>query len=161
MLHYNPSVNVVTTNLAGLASSGTLLTGRALAEIPSVDGLLDREIGGKITVGSTVTTGQGVCIEIWLIPKLNDSTWPDAFDGTDKAITITTRNRLFEYGRQVIQLPVDVTTANIAYPFWFSAREVFGTLPSSFQIFITHNTGSALNATATNHIVSHTAITDT
>jgi hypothetical protein len=155
---YGASVAVTTTNLASLASSSTWVAGwESTAIANSTDLVLDRLFGGWIAVGTSPTAN--TIIEIWLIPRLDDTNWPDVFDGTDSAETVTTRAILLNFGRLGASLAVDTTTTARSYPFWFSAVAALGgPLPSSMGLFITHNTGVALHATAGNHIISHTPV---
>jgi hypothetical protein len=146
----------ITCTLASLASSSTWIAGRSSAEIDNTSGLyLDRPVSGQIEVGTTPTVN--TVIEVWLVPKLSDSTYADTFDGTDKAVTVTSRAILLNYGVLVATINVDSTTSNRNYFFWSSVAGKVGTLPpKKYQLFFTHNTGVALNATGGNHVITET-----
>lgn len=134
-----------------LASSSTLVAGRSSTEIDNSTNLhLDKIISGKISVGTTPTAS--TVIEVWLIPKREDSSYHDTFDGTDKNVTVTSRSHLLGYGTLLALLSVPAATSNVAYEFSKSIAAALGTnCPAKFQIFVVHNTGVALNSTSGNH----------
>lgn len=150
------SSNTISCTLASLGSSATWVAGQSTAEIDNSSSLnLDRPVSGQITVGTSPTSG--TVIEIWLIPKLADGNYADVFDGTDKAITVTSRGVLISYGILLSTILVDSTTSNRSYYFWSSISSKIGTLPpKKYQLFITHNTGVALNSTGGNHVIYET-----
>jgi hypothetical protein len=55
---------------------------------------------------------------------------------------------------------VDATTTDRVYPFHCgSVASLFGgACPRKFVVFVTHNTGAALNATGGNHVVYTTGV---
>jgi hypothetical protein len=137
----------VSITLASLASDTNLLQGRASAVIDNTTNL-DEDIilSGAIYTGTSPTTGK--TIEVWAIPMLDDSTWPDTFGGIDAGVTATSRALLAAYGKPVIVFDT-VATSNQQYPFWRSAAEVFGTeVPAKFQLFVVHNTGVNLKSSS-------------
>lgn len=146
----------ITCTLASLASSSTLVAGRASAAIDNTSGLyLDRPVSGQIEVGTTPTVN--TTIEVWLIPMIADAVWPDTFGGTDANVTVTSRGILLSIGILLATLTVDSTTTNRNYFFWSSVAGKVGTLPpKKYQLFFVHNTGVALNSTGANHVVTET-----
>lgn len=151
--------------LVSLATSATWNAGHALPAIDNYnERVVDRIISGKITTGTTPTAN--TVIEVWLIPKLDEQFWPDVFTGQQSAVTVTTRAILQNFGALLSAIAVDSNTTARAYPFWGSAMSAFMrapggsvmVLPHSMQVFVTHNTGVALNATATNHVIGQTPI---
>lgn len=142
---------VTTTGIASLGTSSTLVAGYSFAEIDNTTNLyLDEWISGVITVGSTPTAN--TVIESWIIPKREDSSYHDTFDGTSKAVTVTSRAMLRAYGWLLRSMDVDVTTSNRGYEFNGSVwRTCDFYMPAKYQIFVVHNTGVNLNATAGNH----------
>ncbi len=145
--------STITCSLASLATSSTFVAGRSSAEIDNTTDLdLDKLLTGTIMVGTTPTINTK--IEVWVIPKRSDSTYHDTFDGTDKAVTVTSRSQLLSYGTLISSMDVPATTSNISYDYdrWLGDA-VGGPLPAKFQLFITHNTGVNLNATGGNHIL--------
>ena len=83
---YAASSNLTVTALNGLALSATHVTGWESAEIDnSSNKYVDMLVSAKITVESAgLAAGQ---IRIHIVPKLDDSTWPGGFDGTESAET--------------------------------------------------------------------------
>lgn len=145
----------LTISLASLASSSGLTAGR---EGTSYDASTTKEpdalVSGKITTGTTPTAGK--TIEVWVVVPLNDTpTWPDVFDGTDSAETVTSRNVLFGCGALGAVISVD-STSDRTYPIRpFSVAQLFGgIMPKAFTVFVVHDTVAALNATAGNHEIS-------
>jgi hypothetical protein len=150
---YQPSTSITCT-LASLASSSTLVAGRSSATIDNTSGLyLDRPLTGKFRTGTTPTAG---VIEVWLIPYLSDGpTFFDTFDGTDKAITVTTRGMLISYGILLATIQMDSTTTGKDFDFYASVAAKVGSLPpKKYQLFVTHNTVAALDSTGANHVIT-------
>jgi hypothetical protein len=150
-----PADVTVTITLASLATSATRVAGRESNEIDNGTNLyLDMQASGKITVGTTPTSG-GV-IEVWVIPKKDDSNWPDVFDGTDSAETVTSRAQLEAYGQPIWSIAIPGTTSDVGYEFSRIGLAQFfgGHLPEKFVIFVTHATGVNLNATGGNHVIT-------
>jgi len=102
-----------------------------------------------VTTGTSPTAAKQ--IEVWAIGYTGND-YPDVFDGTDSDETITSDDI-----KNSICVPVAIMSTNATsdrtYPFRAtSIREAFGgVLPSKFALFVVHNTGVALNATAGNH----------
>jgi hypothetical protein len=144
--------------LTSLASSSTWVAGyewflvdvAAMSPIPR-----DVRHQGKIRVGTTPTVNTE--IRIYLVASENGSTWPDVFDGTPSAETVTSAGVRDGFAKLAAVLPVDSTTSDRDYPYSFSAQQVFGgSLPDSYVLFVAHNTGVALNATAAEHTYIYT-----
>jgi hypothetical protein len=89
-----------------------------------------------------------------------DDGWPDVFDGTDSAETVTSAGAASGYLKLGAVMNVDATTSDVAYAFGpFSVASLFGGVcPRKFVIFVTHNTGVALNATGGNHFIYTTGV---
>ena len=145
---YN-AVTAPTHTMASLATSATLVAGR---ESDAVDNsstkYLDFQIKQEVTTGTGPSAGT---IELWIIPSFDGSTWPNVFDGTDSAETVTSRDILYGSGRLGASTATDTTndrTYELTVP---SVRDLFGTAPQKFVLFITHNTGVNLNSTEGNH----------
>lgn len=116
-------------------------------------------IAGKITTGTSPTAG---LIEVNVIGILDDTTWPDVFDGTASVETITTVDIKEAICNSVIRMETDATS-NRTYPFGpRSVAGLFGgALPKKFIVFVTHSTVANLHATAGNHAIYLTGITAT
>lgn len=146
-----PAASDATITLASLASDTSLLAGRESSEVVNTSNLyLDYLISGKITTGTTPTVSR--VIEVWAVGSWDGTNWPDVFDGTDSAETITSADIKNSVCRLVAQMTVSATS-NVTYPFGpVSLASLFGgVVPPKFAFFVTHSTVAALNATAGNH----------
>lgn len=142
-----------TFGVASLASSASLLAGYETAIVDNSTNLnLDFLVSGKITVGTTPTVD--TTIEIWTFAQIEDTpAYPDVFDGTASAETITSDGIKNSILKLVAIIDVDSTTSDRTYHFGPHPISAIygGTVPKWFGFFVTHNTGVALNATAGNH----------
>lgn len=144
-----------TITLTGLASDTNLLAGREGTALSNASNkYLDVLITGQVTTGTSPTASRQ--IELHVIGALDDSpTYPDVFDGTDSAETITSS----DIKAAICKLAGFSTTSNTSdrtYPFAPQGiRSLFGgdALPVAHVPFVVHNTGVNLNATASNHFV--------
>lgn len=141
---YAASADQTVTNLAGLASSATWVGVWESGAIDNTSNLyLDYLISGKITVESAgLAAGE---IRVGIVGMLDDSNWPDVFDGTESAETITDteiRDAIVKIGASI----VTDTTASRVYPFGpFSVAQLFGGIcPAKFVIVIAQSTGTTL-----------------
>lgn len=140
-----------TITLASLGSDTNLLAGRESAEIVNTSTLaLDYLVSGKITAGTSPTASRS--IEVWAVGSWDGTTWPDVFDGTDSAETITSA----DIKASVCRLLAAMATANTSdrtYHFGpVSVAAAFGgVVPPKFVVFVTHSTGVNLNSTGSNH----------
>lgn len=151
--NYN-SITAPTHTIASLATSSTLVAGR---ESDAVDNsstkYLDVAIRRPVTSGSSPSAGT---IELWVIPSLDGSAWPDVFDGTDSAETVTSRDILYGSGRLGASVATDTNSNQIYELLVPSIRDLFGTAPQKFSLFLVHNTGVNLNATPGTAILTGT-----
>lgn len=144
---YASSAALTQTNLDGLASSSTHVAGWESDAIDNTSNLyLDYRIAAKIQVESSgLSAGE---IRIWLVGPLDDSSWPDVFDGTESAETVTDteiRDAICRLGAMTI---TDTNASRTYYLEVPSVRAVFnGHLPKKFVIFITQSTGTTLETT--------------
>jgi hypothetical protein len=148
----------ITINPENVATSATFVGGvesDAISNITNLD--LDHQIAGDWRAGTTPTANTQV--QIWVVPAISDNlsgtvTWPDVFDGTHSAETVTSAGVLQGLGRLGAVLNVDSNTSARDYfcaP--FSVAALFGGfLPSQYVIFITHNTGVNSDTTAGNFV---------
>lgn len=138
------SSNLDVTNLNGLAASSTHVAGW---ESPTIDNstnlYLDYSIDAKITVESaSVTAGE---IRLHLIRMLDDSTWPDVFDGTQSAETVTDTEIRDAICLLAAATANDTTASRAYYLTVPSAAAIFGgNIPHKFAVFITQSTGTTL-----------------
>lgn len=129
-----------------MGSSSTWLAGWESAAIDNTSNLyLDYRVTAKITVAAaSLSAGE---IRLYLVGMLDDSTWPDVFDGTESTETITDsemRDAICRLGAVSI---TDTTNSDVYYLDCPSVAAVFGgNLPAKFVIFITQSTGQNLAA---------------
>lgn len=155
------SNTTITISPASLASSATWVAGRESTLIDNTTNLyVDALVQGVITVGTTPTANTSIVVYVWGSSVSPATTAIDVIDGTDSAETITStgvRNSFMKIGAV---LDVPAATSNIAYPFSFGVAQLFGgVLPPYWGLFVAHNSGAALHATAGNHVVSYRGIT--
>jgi hypothetical protein len=146
-----PAASDLTITLANLASDTNLLTGRESAVIDNTANLyLDILVSGKITAGTSPTASRS--IEVWAVGSWDGTNWPDVFDGTESAETITSADIKASVCRFVAAMAT-ANTSDRTYHFGpVSLASAFGgTLPPKVVLFVTHSTGVALNSTAGNH----------
>ena len=150
--------SAVTITLASLASDANLLAGRESTAIDNSSNLfLDYLLAGQITTGTTPTTAKE--IRVYVVGIANDTTYPDVFDGTDSAETVTTAN-IRDSACKLAAVMATTATSNEVN--WFgpiSVASLFGgVVPLKFVVFVVHNTAVALNATGGNHVISITPV---
>ena len=146
-----PAASDLTITLASLASDTNLLTGRESAAINNTTNLyLDILVSGKITAGTSPTASRS--IEVWAVGSWDGTNWPDVFDGTESAETITSADIKASVTRYLAAMAT-ANTSDRAYHFGpVSLASAFGgTLPPKVVLFVTHSTGQNLNSTAGNH----------
>lgn len=151
------SKTTLTAAVASLASDTNLLAGIESSIIDnSTDGFDDILISGKITTGTSPTTAKQ--IEVWAV-AWDGANWPDVFDGTTSAETITSSDIKNAICKPVAILGTNNTSDRTYHFSGVSLREAFrGDLPSKVVLFVVHNTGVNLNATAGNHELSYVGI---
>jgi hypothetical protein len=143
----------LTITLASLDSDTNLLDGRSSAAIDNTtDKMLDYLISGKITTGTSPTAARS--IQIWAVASFDGTNWPDVFDGTDSDETISLANvKNSSMCRLVDELSTTATSDEDYYFSGVSIARLFGSVPPKFVLFVTHNTGQPLHATAGNHVI--------
>jgi hypothetical protein len=144
---YAASSNLTVTNLAGLASSSTHVTGWESAVIDNTSNLyVDYLVSGKITVESSgLSAGY---IKIWIVPTIDDTpTYPGGFDGTESAETTPLDDENGTAAGAVLAktIATDTTASQVYWIAPFSVAKLFGGVcPAKFVIFITQSTGTTL-----------------
>jgi len=150
-LRYGTAADVTLT-AASLATSSSKLAGQESTLVDNTTDLYDDFlVSGKITTGTSPTTAK--TIELWCIPSWDGTTWPDVFDGTDSAETITNAEVKVGLLRALVWSVGTNATSNITYHFaGVSIAAMFGgVVPPKFSFFLTHDTAVNLNSTAGNH----------
>lgn len=144
---YSASANQTVTALNGLAASATWVAGWESGAIDNTTNLyLDYRITAKITVESAgLAAGE---IRMYLVGMLDDSTWPDVFDGTESAETVTDTEIRDAICKIAAVTTTDTTASRAYYLDCPSVAAVFGgNMPAKFVIFITQSTGTTLETT--------------
>jgi hypothetical protein len=153
---------VLTNAIASLATSSTFLGGYESDVVDNTTNkYLDYSLEGKITVGTTPTINTEV--RIYVVASFDGTTWPDVFDGTTSAETVTSAGVRDGFAKLAISLNVDATTSDRPYPFSIgSVASLFGGVcPAKFVLFTTHNTGVNLNSTGGNHTCNYRGVYET
>lgn len=141
-----------TITLGGLATSSTWVAGRESTAVSFASPATDYVIGGKIRVGTTPTVSTFICVFVY--GTHDGSTYPDVLDGTDSAETFTSVGIRNGAVALLAAVEVDATTSDRDYyvkP--TSLVRALGFVPSTFGIWVTHNSGVNLNATDGNHVL--------
>lgn len=150
----------ITIDPSALASSSTFVAGRESSVIDnSVNKFVDALLAGKITVGTTPTANTQIIV--YVFGAMDDTpTYPDVMDGTDSAETLTSAGVGRGYLRIAAVCDVDSATSDRAYNFGpVSVAQLFGgVLPRHWGVYVAHNTGVALNATAANHAIKYIGV---
>lgn len=156
--NYAASV-ALTITLASLASDTSKLAGRESTAVSNATNkYVDVLVGGKVTTGTSPTPAK--TIEIWVYSAVNDTpTYPDVIDGTDSAETFPDDGSKFATLKLAKVINTDNTSDQTYWVAPFSVAQLFGGLmPTHWGLWITHDTGVALNATAGNHEFKYTGV---
>jgi hypothetical protein len=150
----------ITVAPENIASSGTFVAGVESAVIDNASNkYVDALVGGLWTTGTTPTINTQCLIYVGSV--LNDSpTYPDVFDGTSSAETLTSAGVGRGFLKLGAVLDIDSTTTARAYYCTFSVAQLFGgIMPLKWFLYISHNSGVNSNTTAGNHVWKYTGIT--
>lgn len=153
----------LTIGVASLGSSSTFVAGRESTVVDNTSNKYDDAIlFGKIQCGTTPTVSTQILVYVFAAPG-DSATYPDVMDGTDSAETLTSVGVGKGFLKLAAVLDVDSNTSDRDYPFYVgSVAQVFGgVLPPRWALFVTHNTGVALNATGGSHFVKMQGVTYT
>ena len=158
-----PDAYDLSITIASLASDTNLLAGVQSAPIDnSTNGYRDFWISAKITTGTSPTASRA--IELWAIGAFDktNNLWPDVFDSTGSAETISLSANKSSIARYVGSVATTSTSDEDYYIGPVLASAVFGgDVPPVWCLFLTQSTGVALNATSGNHFVRIQPIFDT
>jgi hypothetical protein len=147
---YAASATVFGANdLDSLASSATWVAGWESAVIDNTSNLyVDALLSGRFKANNSApTAGQ---IQIFVGCVLEDTpTYPDVFDGTSSAETVTSTDIRNSILRPAASIITDTTT-NRVYEFApVSVASLFGgIMPPKWFVFVAHSMVQTLNATA-------------
>lgn len=138
------------TDLDSLASDTNFLAGFESNVIDNSSNLYDDVLlAGRFKANNSApTAGQ---IRVYVGALLDDTTYPDVFDGTASAETVTSAD-IRESILKLATIITTTTTTNRVYEFSpISVAQLFGgTMPRKWFVFITHSMVQALNTTASN-----------
>lgn len=145
-----------------VATSSTFVGGVESNVIDNTSNLyVDAIVGGTWTCGTTPTAGTQVLIYVGSV-RDDAPTYPDVFDGTSSAETLTSAGVGQGFLKLGGVLNIDSATSNRAYDCAFSVAQLFGgVMPLKWFLFITHNTGVNSNTTSGNHVWKYTGVTYT
>lgn len=155
--------STITIAPENVASSSTFVAG---VESSVYDNTTNKDvdvlIAGTWTCGTTPTANTQVLVYVFAV-RDDTPTYPDVFDGTSSAETVTTVGVGAGFLKLGGSAQVDSTTSNRAYDIGpFSVAQLFGGVcPPKFGLFVTHNTGVNSNSTAGNHVWKATGISYT
>lgn len=158
LLYSSPTT--ITLSTASVGSSADFTAGRESTQIDNTSNLYeDVQVSGKVTVGTTPTTNTQIRVYVWGADTSLATTAVDVFDGTDSAETATNAEILASFMKLAHVIDIVSTTSNVTYPIGtFSLAQIFGSVPRFWGLFVSHNTGAALNATGGNHAYSYVGV---
>jgi hypothetical protein len=139
----------LTMDLSNLASSATFVAGRESTWVANSSNYLDYRISGTFISGTTPTAPAEH--RLYYLSATEDTpTYPDVFDGTDSAETLTNTNI-----RDSLVLGwsgTASTSSNITYPIIsaLTMAQAFGVCPKNWGVFFTHAHTAALKTDAGN-----------
>ena len=145
---YVASSNLTITNLNSLAASSTFLAGWESGAIDNTTNLYE-----DYSVTAMIKAGAANCqvgeIRLYLVGMLDDSTWPDVFDGTESAETVTSAEIRDAICIFAAGTATTATNDRVYYLICASVAAVFGgNMPAKFGIFITQTAQTSTNAIA-------------
>ena len=152
----------ITISPENVATSSTFVAGVESNVIDNTSNkYVDAIVGGTWTCGTTPNQNSQVIIYVGAI-RDDAPTYPDVFDGTGSAETITSVGVGRGFLKRAVTIDVDSNTSNRAYDVLFTVAELFGgVMPNKWFLFITHNTGVNSNSTSGNHVWKYTGVTYT
>lgn len=143
---YAASSNLTVTNLNSLAASATFVAGWESDATDNTSNLyLDYRLTAKLT--SHASNRQAGQVYMYCVGRLDDSTWPDVFDGTESAETPTDTEERDAICRFAAATDADTTASEVYYLDCPSVARVFDfNMPSAFVVYITGNIATSTNA---------------
>ena len=144
-LAYAAEAALTVTNLHSLASSQTWLGGWESAVIDNTTTkYLDYIVSGLFKTAAA--NNQAGTIFVYVVPMISETVYPDVFDGTESAETVSlggVRDAVCKMGAAIA-----VTNgASLSWPFCFSVANLFGGVcPPKFVLFVTGNATTTTTA---------------
>lgn len=150
-----------TGGINSLATSSTWLAGYEwfIIDNSTSELAIDYFVDLVIRVGTTPTVNTE--IRVYLFASYDGSTYPDVFDGTPSAETVTSAGVRDSFCKLAGVGVVDATTSDRDYPIQFNVSSFYPKPPKKIGVFVTHNTGVNLNATAGNQKYAYSPIYET
>lgn len=153
-----------TLTLASLAASSTLLAGRESTLVDnSSNKYLDYLVAGQYRAAATNL--QAGTIATAVVGPRDDgggtAVWPDVFDGTDSAETVTVQAMYDQVCKVISAITTDATQRTWPFGPVGIAQFFGGICPYKFVYFVSHNAHTSTNAwssTEGDHAVKHTGI---
>jgi hypothetical protein len=165
---YYASSALTFTTLGSLAADQSLLAGACSLAVDNTTNLYDDyELSGNFKTGASAANTVACSLEVWIIPMLDDTNWPDVFLGTDAAKTCTSLITKYGSGFPAGSVQVGASAANnLVLPFKpVSVLAICGYIPAKFSVFVTHNlqttTAALAAASSTVNICSIKGLTYT
>ena len=158
---YAASSSLLSSGLNSLAASSTLLAGY---ESNAVDNgasnkYLDYLLSGKFTAaGSNQQVGQ---IYTCCVAALDDTpNWPDVFDGTASAETVTSAGVFNGICKILSAITAESVASRVYYFALASVAQLYGGwVPDQFVLFVSHNIETSTNAWhSSGHDISSTPV---
>ncbi len=153
------AVTITLDSLATDATAGGPFVGRASTALDNiVIDAIDVLVSGKFRTNVTAPTTNKQ-IEVWAYSSWDGGSvnYTGGATGTDAALTINARNKPL---LRLITIIGTDATASADYPWGpFSVAAAFGgVMPPRFGFFVTHNTGQALNVTASTNLMYYQSV---
>lgn len=149
------AAQTLTISPASLATSATFIAGQESTEVDNTSNVyMDALVTMLITVGTTPTANTIIQPYCWGNHVSLVTTPLDVLDGADSAESITNLGVLQSFLRAAPPGVCSAATSNVGLNMYFSVCAVLGVpcLPPFWGIYLAHNTGVNLHATAGNHV---------
>ena len=160
-IEYGSSVEITCT-LANLAESSDRTTGRESDLVDnSSNKYLDFLLAGKITTGTSPTSGEH--IEVWVWGQLDDTpSYPDGITGSDAAFSFSSTNIRNSGFKLAWSTAIDSTNDETYWMPPISIADLFGgNIPKKWGVIVTQSSDANLNNTASNQKLWYTPIYET
>lgn len=139
----------VTMDLSALAASSTFVAGRESSKVTNSSNYLDCRISGNYISGTTPTAPAETRL-YYVTPTEDTPTWPDVFDGTDSAETVTNTQILDTLPLAWSGLVSASSNVTYAVVSALTLAQAIGFCPKDFVLFFTHAHTAALKTDAGN-----------
>jgi hypothetical protein len=156
-----PVVMTIGLDATPLGTSPTFILGRESTEVDNSSNLyVDAIITGKITTGATTADTQ-INIYVWGNHETIATNNLDTLDGTDSDETLDDVGHLNMFKLGAVIPVLDTTARSFIIPPFSIAQLFGGIMPEFWGLFVSHNTGVALDTDAADHEINYTGITFT